>query len=127
MVAVVSIDAELIDHLEGVFAPVPDIYESVVERRSIISSKVVAFTKGPGSSEDIRRDYFFQKTLEFTIRKLHLVQGFESIPEVSFKSRSITNVWAIFVFEGPEFRDQGLFKIAFRGIRHHYRKSLFFI
>lgn len=55
VVAIVRINTQLIDHLEGVFARVLDVNQRVVERRTVIAGKTVALAKGTGSSEDIRR------------------------------------------------------------------------
>ena len=39
--AVVGVDAELVDNLEGVFAPVLDVDESVVERGAVVANEAV--------------------------------------------------------------------------------------
>ena len=42
VVAVVGVDAELADDFEGVFAPVVDIDERVVQRRAVVAGEAVA-------------------------------------------------------------------------------------
>jgi hypothetical protein len=37
MVAIVSVDAQLVDHFEVVFAPVPDVDQRVVGRRAVVT------------------------------------------------------------------------------------------
>ena len=46
--AVVGIDAELIDDLEGVLAPVFDVDEGVVERRTVVADERFPVAEGPG-------------------------------------------------------------------------------
>jgi hypothetical protein len=53
VVAVVGVDAELVDDLEGVFAPVLDVDQRVVQRRAVIAGEAVALTQGAGCGEDI--------------------------------------------------------------------------
>ena len=40
--AVVGVDAQLIDDLERVLAPVPDVDERVVQRRAVVAGEAVA-------------------------------------------------------------------------------------
>ena len=56
VMAVVRIDAEPIDGLEVVLAPVLDVDESVVQRRAVIASEAIALAKCAGSGEDIGPD-----------------------------------------------------------------------
>ena len=73
--AIVRVDTELIDHLEGVFAPVLDVDEGVVKRRSVIAGEAVALTKGAGCSENIGRDDLFEQTLKFKTRSKQVSRG----------------------------------------------------
>ena len=68
MVAVVRVDAELVDDLEGVFAPVVDVDERVVERRAVVAGEAVAVAECVGSRENVGRDDFIEQALEFAIR-----------------------------------------------------------
>ena len=56
VMAVVGVDAELIDDFEGVLAPVLDVDEGVVQRRAVVAGEAVALAEGAGGGEDIRRD-----------------------------------------------------------------------
>ncbi len=58
MVAVVGVDAELVDDLKGVLAPVVDVDQRVVQRSVIIACENVAIADRVGSGKNIRRDYF---------------------------------------------------------------------
>ncbi|MDF2811372.1 MAG: hypothetical protein K0S56_2403 [Microvirga sp.] len=56
MVAVIRVDAQLIDYFETVLAPVPDVDEREVERCAIIAGKVIALAKSASSGENIGSD-----------------------------------------------------------------------
>ena len=43
MVAVIGVDPELVDHLIGVFAPVCDVDQGVVQRSAVVTGEAVAF------------------------------------------------------------------------------------
>ena len=68
LMAVVGIDAELVDHLEGVLAPILDVDQSVVQRRAIIAREAVSVAEGAGGGEDIGRDDLLQEPLKFAFR-----------------------------------------------------------
>jgi len=53
MVTVVGVDTQLIDHFETVLAPVLDVDQGVIERRSVIALKAVLFAQVAGSGEHI--------------------------------------------------------------------------
>ena len=67
VVAVVSVDAQLIDYLKVVLAPVLDVDQRVIERCVVIAFEAIAFAKVLGCGEDIWRDDRLQQTGEFTI------------------------------------------------------------
>ena len=48
VVAVVGVDAELVDDLEGVFAPVLDVDEGVVQRRAVVAGEACCGAAGSG-------------------------------------------------------------------------------
>jgi hypothetical protein len=56
VVAVVGADAELVDHLEAVLAPVLDVDQRVVERRAVVALEAVALAQVAGGSEHVRGD-----------------------------------------------------------------------
>ncbi len=99
--AVVRIDAELIDDLEGVLAPVPDVDEGVVERRAVVADERFPIPERPGSLVHVRCDDLVEESLELTVGECDAIQGVELFPEVCFKRGAITDIRAIFVLEVP--------------------------
>ena len=85
VVAVVSVDAELVDDLEGVFAPVPDVDQGVVQRRAVVAGEAAPLAEGAGGGEDIRADDFLQQAGELAVGKAEAVQCLEFFPEVLFQ------------------------------------------
>ena len=82
VVAVVGVDAELVDDLERVFAPVLDVDQGVVQRRAVVADEAVALAQGAGGSEDIGGDDLLQQTREFAIGEPDAVEGLEFFAEV---------------------------------------------
>lgn len=99
VVAVVGIDAQLIDDLEGVFAPVLEIDEGAVERRAVVASEGIDAAEGFGSGKNVRGDDFFQQAREFRIRKMNAIECLKFLAEVGFQRGAVADVWAVFVFE----------------------------
>ena len=97
MVAVGGVDAELVDHLEGVFAPILDIDEGEIELRAVVAGEGVEGAKRFGRVEDIGGDEFIEQPIEFGIREPHAIEGFELEPEVRLERRPIADIGAIFV------------------------------
>ncbi len=60
MVAVVCVDAQLVDGLEAVFAPVPGIDQGVIERRAVVASEAVDAAQAACGGEYIRGNDGFQ-------------------------------------------------------------------
>ncbi len=87
VVAVVGVDAELVDDLEGVLAPVLDVDEGVVERRAVVAGEAVALAQGTGGGEDIRRDDLVEQALELAVGERDAVEGFELLAEVLLQAR----------------------------------------
>ena len=73
VVAVVGVDAELVDDFKRVFAPVLDVDQGVVQRRAVIAGEAVALAKSFGGGEDIRGDDFLKKTLKLAIAQLNTI------------------------------------------------------
>ena len=67
VVAVVGVDAELVDDLEGVLAPVLDVDERVVERRAVVAGEAVAVAERVGGGEDVGRDDLVEQPLELAV------------------------------------------------------------
>ena len=124
--AVVGIDAELIDDFEGILAPILDVDEGVVEWCAVVAAECFAVPEGTGSFVHVRRDDLVAESLEFAVRECDTIEGFELFPEVCFKRGSITDIGAILVLEVPQFGDQVLFKIVFGCAYRHRGWSLVF-
>jgi hypothetical protein len=56
VVAVLRIDTKLIDYFKGVFAPVLQVDQRIVQRRAVVTREGVDIAKDLGGSEDVRRD-----------------------------------------------------------------------
>ena len=97
--AVVRIDAELIDDLEVVLAPVLDVDEGVVERRAVVTDERFPVPEGARGFVDVGCDDLIEESLELAVGECDTIQGFELIPKVCFKRCSIMDVGAIFVLE----------------------------
>ncbi len=109
VVAVVGVDAELVDHLEAVLAPVLDVDQGVVERRAVVALEVVALAQVLGGGEDVRGDDLIQQAGEFGVGEMDAVQGLEILAEVVLQRGAVADVRAVGVFEIAQFFDQCLF------------------
>ena len=99
--AVVRIDAELIDDLEVVLAPVLDVDEGVVERRAVVTDERLPVPEGTCGFVHVGCDDLIEESLELAVGECDTIQGFELFPEVFFKLGSIADVGAVFVLEVP--------------------------
>ena len=102
VVAVVGVDAKLVDHLEVVFAPVADVDEGVVERRAVVAGEGVAIAQGARGGEDIRGNDLLEQALEFAIREADAVKGLELFPEIRLQRSAVANIGTVYVFETTE-------------------------
>ncbi len=82
VVAVVGVDAELADDLEGVLAPVVDVDERVVERGAVVAGEAVAVAERVGGGEDVRGDDFVEQTLELAVGQADVVERLELFAEI---------------------------------------------
>ena len=101
VMAVVCIDAELIDDFEVVLAPVLDVYESVVERRSVVADERFPVPQRAGGLVHVWFDDLIEESLELSVSEVDAVECLELLPEVRFKIGTISDVGAIFVLEIP--------------------------
>jgi hypothetical protein len=106
VVAVARVDAELVDDLEGVFAPVLEIDQSIVQRRAIIAGEAVALAQGAGRGEDIGGDDLVKEARELAVREVDAVEGLELFAEVLLQRRAAADVGADFVFETAQLFDE---------------------
>jgi hypothetical protein len=113
MVAVIGVDAELVDDLEGVFAPVLDVDQGVVERRAVIAGETVDGAKGAGGGEDIRGDDLVEEALELAVGEVDAVEGLEFLAEVAFQGGPVVDVLPDGVFQILELPDKGPLNVHF--------------
>lgn len=113
VVAVVGVDAELVDDFEGVFAPVFDVDEGVVQRGAVVAGEVVDFAEGAGGGIDVGGDDVVEKAVEFAIGELDAVESFEFGAEVLFEGGAVADVGADGVFEVAQAVDEADFDVFF--------------
>ena len=111
VVAVVRVDAQLVDHLKGVFAPVFDVDQGVVERRAVIAGEGVDAAQGAGGSENIGGDDVFKQAFEFAIAQIDAVERLKFLTEVALQSGAVTDVGAVCVFEALQLADKAVFDV----------------
>ena len=115
VVAVVGVDAELVDDLEGVLAPVLDVDQRVVERRAVVagegccgSRSVRAAVKTSGvtisssrrwNSPSVRRD---------------AVECLELLAEVCFQRGAVADVGAVLVLQVREASRSARLRVGVR-------------
>ena len=106
--AVVGIDAELVDYLEGVFAPVLDVDQGVVQRRAVVADESVDRAESAGGREDVGGDNFFEQAGELGIGEADAVEGLEFLAEVLLQAGAVANVRAVCVFEADELLNEAV-------------------
>ncbi len=109
VVAVFGVDPKLVNHLEGVLAPVLDVDQGVVERCPIIALEAVAFPEHPGSGIHVRGHDGVQQAMELRIRQMNLVQRLKVPPKIVLHGGAVADVGAVGILEVLELPDQGLF------------------
>jgi hypothetical protein len=113
VVAVVGVDAQLVDHLEGVLAPVFEVDQGVVQRRAVFAGEGVDAAQGFGGGEYVGGDDFVQQAGKFAIGQVHAVQGLELFAEVALQRGAVADVGAVFVLEALELADEAVFNLLF--------------
>ncbi len=111
VVAVVRVDAELVDDLEGVFAPVLDVDEGVIQRRAVIAGETADGPQGLRGGEDIWGDDLVEQAGELGVGEADAVEGFEFLAEVFLQRGAVGDVWAVIVFQALELADEALFDV----------------
>lgn len=106
VMAVVRVDTELADDLESVFAPVPDVYQGVIERGAIVAGEAIALAKRAGRRIDIRGDNLLKESVEFTIRKIDPVESFKFFPKILLQRSTVPDVGSVDIFEALELLDE---------------------
>ena len=114
MVAVIGIDAELIDDFKVILAPVLDIDQRVIQRRAVIAAEGIDAAQNLGGCKHIRRDDFIQQARKFPIGETDTVEFFELRAEVLLKHRAINEIGTVGVFQLIQLGDQAVFDLLFR-------------
>ena len=120
--AVVGVDAQLVDDFEVVLAPVLDVDQGVVERRAVVALEGVDVAQGLRGVVDIRRDHAVEQALEFAVGELDAVKRLELLAEIGFQRGAVANVRPIGVFEVAQLGDKIKLDLAFRGC-HCYAQT----
>jgi hypothetical protein len=104
--AVISVDAELVDDLEVVFAPVLDVHQGVGKGRAIVAGEVVFFAKADGGFKDVGGDEVVEEAGELGVSQVDAVEGLELLAEVFLQRGAVVDVGAVGVFKIAEFLDE---------------------
>jgi hypothetical protein len=99
VVAVVRVDAELVDDLEVVFAPVPDVDQRVVQRRTVVAGEAVDIAEGLRGGEDIGRDDLIEQAGELGIREADAVELLELVAEIPLQCGPVRNIRTVDIFQ----------------------------
>ena len=106
MVAVVGVDAKLMDDLKGVLAPVFDVDERVIQRRAVVAGEAIDGAKRLGGGEGVMRDNLIEQAGELAIGEVDTVERFEFIAEVALKRSAVTNIGTVFVLQILQLADE---------------------
>lgn len=113
VVAVIGVDAQLVNDLKVVLAPVLEVDQHVVQRGAVLALEIAVFAQGFGSLEDISVDDLITQSGEFGVGEADAVEGLELIAEVLVQRGLVTDVRAIAVLELLELFDNFLLNLAF--------------
>ena len=111
VVAVVRVDAKLVDDLEGVFAPVLDVDQGVVQWRAVVAGEGVDLAESLGGGEDIGRDDLFEQAGELGVGEADTVQSFEFFAEVFLQRGAVADVGPVGVFQAAQLFDEFRFDV----------------
>lgn len=117
MMAVVGVDAELVDDLEVVFAPVLDVDQGVGKRGAVVAGKVVSLAEDTGGGEDVGSDELINEARKFAIGETDAIEGLEFFAEVLLERGAVADVVTVGVLQANEFLYELVLKLAFGG-RH---------
>ena len=104
--AVVGVDAELVDDLEVVFAPVEDVDEGVGEGSAVVALEVVFLAEANGVFEDVGGYEVVEQAGELGVGEADAVQCLELLAEVGLEGAAVADVGAVGVFEVAELCDE---------------------
>ena len=108
-----GVDAQLVDHLKAVLAPVLQVDQLIVQRRAVLALETVAPAQDPGAGEGVGADNAIQQAGKFSIGELDPVEGFEFFAEVLLQRSAVADIRAVGVFELLQSGEQALFDVVF--------------
>lgn len=91
----VRVDAELIEDLKVVSAPVLEVYQRVVQRCAIVAGKGIDVAKDLGGFENVRRDDVTEQAKKLIVSELDAVQSLELLSEVKTQQGMAGDIGAI--------------------------------
>ena len=115
VVAVVGVDLQLADHLEGVLAPVLDVHQRVVERRAVVAGEAAELPQAGRGGEDVGGDDLQQQPLELGVGEGDAVEGLELLAEVGFEGEAVADVGAVGVLQPLQPRDEAVLDLLLDG------------
>lgn len=113
MVAVVRVDAELVDDIEVVFAPILEVHQRVVQWHAVVAGEGVDPAQGFGSGEVIGNDDLSQQAGELGVGEADAVEGLEFFTKVPLQGGAVGDVGAVVVTEAAELLDEDGLMLVF--------------
>src|SRR5690625_4233625 len=98
VVTAFRIDAQLVDDLEGVLAPVPQVDELVVKRSAVFSLEGVASAQSFRVCEHVRGYNRVKKPFEFAICEVDPIKSLELLAKISLQGVAVAEIVAAKIF-----------------------------
>lgn len=108
-----GVDTELVDDLEGIFAPLVVVDEGVMQRGAVFSGEGIGFAKCFGGGVDIGSDNGIEEAGELGIGEVNAVEGLEVLAEIDFEGGAVVDIGAVGVAEILEFLDEIVLDVLF--------------
>lgn len=115
MVAVVGVDAELVDHLEGVLAPILDVHQGVIERRAVVAGAGVDLAQGLDRGEDIGGDDLVEQPRKFAVREANAIESLELLARICLQRGAIADIRAVRALQAFQRTDKPCSIVPSRG------------
>ena len=102
VVAVLGVDAQLVDDLKAVLAPLFEVHQGVLQRRAILAHEGVALAQALGVGEYAGADDLLQQA-RIAFCQVYAIERLELLAEVPLQRDAVADVEAIGVFEITQF------------------------
>src|SRR5690606_33964692 len=99
VVAVVGVDPELADDLEGVLAPIVGVDQGVVEGGAVVAGEAASGAKALAGGEDVGGDDLVQQASKLGMGQADSVELRELLAEVLFERGAVPDIGAVFVLQ----------------------------